>query len=282
MNRTEEQLIPGFRRSHMGAIKGGRTRHVVTMNPNKALPGEELYIDIPKLKPDSCLVPGSLHLLFDFKVSNTKSSFLNNLSNLLQNRYQIRLAGETVYDNSGESLYNVHKDLYKSNSERDNMIEIEYGIGSTNLRKLISKDDSGATSGDATKLSEKLMYDIYGTKQKIRLDKIIRDHGLYAPFQMNNNYGYIITLPKSSEIMVAQSGQTLATYSLENLQLEYETIESQSMANDVSSLFASGRSLSYEHITLMKTTIWEYMHVWENINIPRKSMKAIVMLFTKH
>ena len=75
MNKTEEQLIPGFRRSQMGAIKGERPRHVVTKNPNEALPGEELYIDIPKLKPDSCLVPGSFHLLFDFKVSNTKSSF---------------------------------------------------------------------------------------------------------------------------------------------------------------------------------------------------------------
>ena len=188
MNRTEEELIPGFRRSHMGAIKGDRTRHVVTMNPNKASPGEEFYIDIPKLKPDSCLVLGSLHLIFDFKVSNTKSSFLNNLSNLLQNRYQIRLAGETVYDNNGESLFNIHKDLNKSNSQRDN--RIEYGIGSQNLRKLISKDDSGATSGDTTKVSEKLMFDIYGAKQ-ICLDKIIRDHGLYAPFQMNNNFRYL-------------------------------------------------------------------------------------------
>ena len=151
MNRTEEQLIPGFRRSQMGAIKGDRTRHVVTMNPNKASPGEELYIDIPKLKQDSCLVPGSLHLLFYFKLSNTKTSFLNNLSKLLQNRLQIRLAGETVYDNNGESLYSVYKDLYKTNSQRDNMIE--YGIGSQNLRKLISKDDSGATSDDATKVS---------------------------------------------------------------------------------------------------------------------------------
>ena len=279
MNRTEDELSPG-QRSHVSEIKGDRTRHVITLNPNKASPEEELYIDIPKLKPDSCLVPGSLHLLFDFKVSNTKSSFLNNLSNLLQKRYQIRLAGETVYDNNGESLFNIHKDLYKSNSQRDKMIE--YGIGSTNLRKLIGKDDSGATSGDATKVSEKLMYDIYGTKQKICLDKIIRDHGLYAPFHMNNNFRYIITLPQASEIMVAQTGQTLGNYSLENMELEYETIENQSVANEVSSLFASGRSLSYEHVTLMKTTVWAAAStlINENITIPRKSMKAIVMLFT--
>ena len=126
MNRTEIQLKPGFRRSQMASIKGDRTRHVVTMHPNKASPGEELYIDIPKLKPDSCLVPGSMHLLFDFKVSKTKTHFQSNLSRLLQKRFQIRLASETVYDNNGERLYNVYKDLYKTNSQIDNMIE--YGI----------------------------------------------------------------------------------------------------------------------------------------------------------
>ena len=162
MNRTENELEPGFRRSRMNSIKGDRTRHVIAMNPNKANPGEELYIEIAKLKPDSCLVPGSFHLLFDLKISNTKTRFLNNLSKLLQKRLQTRLAGETAYDNNGESLYGVHKDLYETNTERENMIQ--YDIASENLRKLISKDDSGTTSGDTTKVSEKLMYDIYDTK----------------------------------------------------------------------------------------------------------------------
>ena len=264
----------------MGSIKGDKTRQVVTMNPNKASPGEKLYIDIPKLKQDRCLVPGSLHLLFDLKVSNTKSHFLNNLSELLQKQLQITLSGETGYDNTEESLYSVHKDLYLSKSQRENMIE--YGIGSENLRKLISKDDSGATSGDATKVSEKLMFDIYGTKQKICLDRIIRDHGLYAPFQMNNNFKYIITLPQASKIMVAQSGETLGNYSLENLELEYETIENQDIADVITSLYRTGRSLSYEHITLMKTVLWTASStlINESINIPCKSVKAIVLLFT--
>ena len=43
MNRTENELETGFRPSHMSSIKGDRTRHVITMNPNKASLGEELY-----------------------------------------------------------------------------------------------------------------------------------------------------------------------------------------------------------------------------------------------
>ena len=100
---------------------------------------------------------------------------------------------------------------------------------------------------------------------------------------MNNNSRYIVTLPQSSEILVAQSGQTLGNYSLENLELEYETIDNSSIAEDISSLFASGRSLSYVHVTLMKTVTWSPAStlINENIDIPRKSKKAIVLLFTK-
>ena len=131
MNTAEKELIPGFRRSHMATVKGNTTRYVVTFNPNKASAGEELHIDILKLKMDTCLVPGSFHLLFNFKVSNTKSWFLNNLSKILQKRLGVRLAGETVYDNSGENIYEVYKDLWKTNSQRLDMVE--YGIAGENL-----------------------------------------------------------------------------------------------------------------------------------------------------
>ena len=57
-NTKESELKPSFRRSAMSTIKGIRTRHVITLSPNKVNPGEELYIDIPMLSPESCLVPG--------------------------------------------------------------------------------------------------------------------------------------------------------------------------------------------------------------------------------
>ena len=110
----------------MASIKGTRTRQVITLNPNKVNPGEELYVDIPKLKPDSCLVPGSLHLLYDFKNSNTKSWYLNNLSKLLADRLVVKLGGETVYDNSGESHLAVYRDLWRTKTDRAQAIE--YGI----------------------------------------------------------------------------------------------------------------------------------------------------------
>ena len=279
-SRTSE-LKPGFRRSKTTEIKGIRTRHVVTFNPNKANPGEVLYISLPKLKPDVCLVPDCLHLVFDFKNANAKSWFDNNPSKLLTKELTVKMAGEVSYSNTGESTIEVYKDLWKSEKERGDMIE--YGVASENLRKLISKDDSGASSGDEEKVSDALMYAVHGTKQRIRLGKILEDHGLYAPYNMINNLQYSITLPNASSIMRAQSGSAVGGYSLENIELEYETIENQSLTDKVISEYSVGRSLSFEHVTLMKTTEWnkDDTLINETINLPRKSMRAIVMLFTK-
>ena len=143
-SRTSE-LDPDFRRSMKTKIQGVRTRHVITFNPNKANPGEVIYIDTPKLKPDVCLVPGSLNLMFDFKNANDKSWFQNNLSKLLTKELTLKMAGEVVFSNTGESVIEIYKDLWKTSKERDNLIE--YGIGSENLRKMISKDDTAASSG---------------------------------------------------------------------------------------------------------------------------------------
>ena len=72
-NKTVEELKPGFCRVGKTTITGTRVIHVVTFNPNTANPKERLNVQIPKLKENSCFVPGSLHLLYDFKSKNTKS-----------------------------------------------------------------------------------------------------------------------------------------------------------------------------------------------------------------
>ena len=105
----------------------------------------------------------------------------------------------------------------------------------------------------------------------------------YAPYGMMNNFQYIITLPKATDITVAQNSSTVGTYSLGNLELEYETIENDGLPSEVSSSYGVGRSLAYKHRTLMKTTVWDKATVLvnENVNFPRKSMRAIVYLFSK-
>jgi hypothetical protein len=214
-------------------------------------------------------------LVFDFKNSNTKSWFRNNLGKLLQRRLEIRLVGEKVYDNSGESLLEVDKDLWLHRKQRDDMVED--GIASEVTRKKISKDDAVNDDADAAAL-----FEVFGTKQRIRIGKILKDHGLYAPHNMANDLQYVITLPAADEIMNAQGGENVEGYTLENIELEYESIDNIGFARKVESQYNVGRKLSFEHVILMKKTEWsrDSTIINETINVPRRSMKAIVMLFT--
>jgi hypothetical protein len=64
--------------------------------------------------------------------------------------------------------------------------------------------------------------------------------------------------------------------------LEYESIDNAKLAEKTESQYNTERERSFEHVILMKKTEWSKDSTIfnETINVPRKSMKAIVMLFT--
>jgi hypothetical protein len=71
-------------------------------------------------------------------------------------------------------------------------------------------------------------------------------------------------------------------YTLDNIELEYESINNMELARRAESQYNVGRMLAFEHVTLMKKTEWQKdtTLINETINVARSSMKAIVMLFT--
>ena len=83
--------------------------------------------------------------------------------------------------------------------------------------------------------------------------------------------------------MKAQNGESVGSYKLKDMQLEYETIESQSFAQEVRSSYEVGRSLAYDYSTLLKTLSCCKSSTREviDINIPRRSLKAVILLFTQ-
>ena len=88
---TSEIINPNFEEKITNAHKADRTVHRVTFNPNKASPGETLFITVPKLSDEVVLVPGSLAVIFDLSVSGHANNFLvNNVSRALVNRLTVK------------------------------------------------------------------------------------------------------------------------------------------------------------------------------------------------
>ena len=153
----------------------------------------------------------------------------------------------------------------------------KYKSPKTNL-----KGDSGASSGDATKVSEKAVYGMFGSTLRLKLSKLLETIGLFCPHSMNlTNFECIITLPASNDVLIAQANQAAAEYSLENLQLEYETIMNKDVSYEITTNFSIGKSIPYEHVTMFHKLSWAKASTLLNINVnvPRKCMKAIVLLF---
>lgn len=110
----------------------------------------------------------------------------------------------------------------------------------------------------------------------IPLSKVIEDHGLYHPHSMDNSFEYVITLPQRTSFMTGQGSDT-GSYTLENMELEYETITVPEFPAEVNSNRPVGHchTITYEMEELDKASTIQNI----NINLPRKSMPGIVLLF---
>ena len=218
-------------------------------------------------------------LLFKFTKSNTKSRFLNNLGRLLADRLSIKVQGVEVYHNTGESMLEVCKDLWRSDDDREN--RQSYGIANENVRKLISIDDSADKTAKTDGVLDSTIAGMCD-RMKNPLGKILCDYGLYAPYGMCD-FVYEITLPKSEKFMKTQTNEAIGKYTLTDVRLDYELIESEQLAADVKGTYAVRKSLGYDYSTLLKILPWSKNGTREviDINIPRKSMKAVVLLLTK-
>ena len=118
------------------------------------------------------------------------------------------------------------------------------------------------------------------TKQRLKLCKILENSGPHVPNTMMNSLEYIITLPTSNDLLLTQANQAAGTYLLKNLELEYKTITNDQLAEEISSCFSAGKSIPYENVTIFQKISWPKAIAIQNIvNVPRKSMKAIILLF---
>ena len=275
----EGSLSPGFREKARTAVSGKRTNHNISFHRNEFQPKEEIVIDVPRLSMDDVLVQDSLNFCFNIDMnSNTKSLFKNNLAKMLQDRLEVSMKGQKIYENPKESLYEVYKDLWVSEEIRQN--SQQYGIANENTRKLISKSDDGASSGNDQKVSDKLMADL-NDKQKISLNNVLSCNGPFSPFALNNELTYKIRLPSSDELLDVQSSQTKGEYTLKNCELEYQTIKSKELASAVQTGYKSGVKLDFEDVCHVKSIqiATSDTKLSETVNTPKVSPKYILILF---
>ena len=273
MSNDAKKLLPTYRQFYGTPIKGKRTVISIALDQSKISSSSNVNYTFPKLAPNVCVNPDSIYLSALFENTNAKSWFKNNLGRLLCKELQIRIGSSPVYDNKLENLVMVYKDLWLPDERREDMSK--YGIATENLRKLTSGDDSASTTDKADNA-------LFKARGKIKLGKILNNQGLFAPSALNGTVEFNFKTPSASEIMIAQSGESVGDYTLKEPKLIYESIESQNMYSQAAVEYAD-TDFPFVDISYLKPTNWgkDQTSVVESVNVPRRSMRAIVMLF-KH
>ena len=225
------------------------------------------------------IVSGSLALVFNINLSGDHANnyLVQNVSRALVDQLHVKFAATSVQDTVGYDIYKIFEDLFLCTDERANMIS--EGIQSEDLCKIRSGAGDKKTSGVD---KENTLNGVYGNKYRINLDHpILTDHGVFYPLALYSDLVFELTLAPASQVVLGSDDSQLV-YKLENIQLEYETIRSKSLANEAASTYASGKEFAYdlvmrERVVPIARGSDTRINLWANPQ--RRSLKGILLLF---
>ena len=272
-------LLPSHSEKTLGAMRAERTVRRITFNPSGANPGETLYVSMPKPSEHEIIVSGLLALVFNINLSggHANNYLVQNVSRALVERLYVKFAATSVQDTVGYDVYKIFEDLFLSADERANMLS--EGIQSVDLCRIRSGSGDKKTTGvDA----ENKLNGVYGTKYRINLDHpILTEHGVFYPQALYNDLVFELTLAPASQVVLG-SDKTQLVYKLENIQLEYETIRSKSLADEAASTYTSGKEFAYDYVMrerVVPIAKGSDTRLTLRVNPQRRSLKGILLLF---
>lgn len=260
-------------------VKADKKHHVITHNPSSANPGETLYVRIPKLTTHTFYIPGSLYLSTDVELSgeaNNDNHLVQNFGRNVISRMTVKWGSNIVYDLSNYDLYMTYKDLWLTEKKREEMIF--EGIQDKNVNKL----RSGLTVSGAN-IAEKMLHTVYGKKYKIPLDHgILTEHAPLYKYALNEDIIFELELNPNKSVLNSSKTKDW-NYKLTNICLEYDTVTDASIASTISQQYNSGYAFMYDKVVHFATDRVSANDpiIRENINIPARSVKGILLLFTK-
>ena len=215
--------------------------------------------------------------MFDLEIKgHANNRVVQNVARNIISRLVLKFEGEILLDLSHYNILETYRDLYKHKKDRENMTL--YGIQNENMRKMRSEAaDAQRNNGDS------LMFEVYKKKYAVKLQHpLTSNHGVAYPSALGSHIEWEITLAPPAQLIVSED-ITDWRYSLMNIQMEYETIKDDGLARDVAGYYNSGKSFLYEHVHHFRTIPFNESDkiINENVNVPRRSMKGLLILFTK-
>ena len=124
--------------------------------------------------------------------------------------------------------------------------------------------------------------DFYEEKYSIPIDhEILKNRRVFFPRALSDEHVFELRLEPASNVVIGSYKAQLG-YELTNIELDYELILSQKLADEARSNYTNGKRLMYEYVTCLKNTSTAKATdtiINESISVPRRSMKGLLLLF---
>jgi len=247
-------------------LKAKRNVEVITHNPDSVKAGSTLYVKIPQLERGQLIVPKSLRLTFklttDSKVDDTASAaaakFTSNVGRNIVDTISMKIGGRTINEIDKAYIINTFKDFWLTEKQRTNAI-----------MQGIKPERTGAIAT------------AFGDRYSIPIEsEIFDDYMPFYPFALLESVEYNITFNDPKYVITGKS--TKKDYSVENIQLEFETVYNLDLADQIETMYNTQMRWMYENIHLLKTeNIGANKRVNITVDVNRKSTKGILLFFQK-
>ena len=260
------------------AFKGKR-EHIVKVDiPNIGYPNQHIDVEIPAGSRDQIIVPDTLKITFNLEVESKDKtrSVVNNVGRALVKKKVLMLGSKEIDTVNQSYIYDTYKDLCLSRKEREE--KLLQGIQSAKGLKA----RVGATKADGTALTvtteENAIKKTVSNRFLIPLDFNFFKHPTY-PHGLREDLIVRLELNSAKKILLA-SGDTAATYKINDIALEYDAIFDLEYATIFENLYRE-TSIPYTKVTAVHHQASKKNENWkiDINNLSVRSLQGLLLLF---
>ena len=263
------------------ALKGLRQHIIKTNNPSTIGPGELLTVRFPDLKENQVIIPGTTKLTFNITLAGTdvNRTLVGNLGRNIIRKLVVKLEGNEIISTDDYDILYSYYGCWKCTTERHNAVfqGIVEDDGQTEnaIKHRINAGDKANNKKDET------VAPIYDNKFCIPLDFEILETGLpLYQYGLGSRLTYDLTFAEYSDVIKSTNND--ATYTISSISLEIDTITNASLASQIRTEYMKS-SILYDRILRARIIPLDKADTSFSIDInsPSKSLKGVLLIFTK-
>ena len=263
------------------ALKGLHQHIIKTNNPSTIGPGELLTVRFPDLKENQVIIPSIMKLTFNISLvgSDVNRTLVGNLGRNIIRKLVVKLEGNEIISIDDYNVLYSFYDCWKCTNERLNTVfqGIVEADGQTEnaIKHRINAGDKANNAKDQTVAS------IFNNRFCIPLDFEILESSLpLYQYGLGSHLTYELTFADYFDVI--KSTDLDATYKISNISLEFDTITNASLASQIRTEYMKS-SILYDRILRARIIPLNnsYMSFSVDINSPSKSLKGVLLIFTK-